>query len=98
MSVMTHACPTWEYALPRPHNRVLRAIRNFTRRTVVREMHVTFIINFVYDYVTILCMTQVEVILNHRNPILCGNGQEAMHRKYNRHKLCGGQAYERQAD
>jgi hypothetical protein len=49
----------------------------------------------VYDYITKLFRTQVEVILNHRNPNLLGTGQgEAMHRKYNRLKLGGGQAYD----
>jgi hypothetical protein len=34
-----------------------------------------------YDYITKLCRTQAEVILNHVNPNVCGTGQgEAMHR------------------
>jgi hypothetical protein len=57
-------------------------------------MHVAFIILYVYDYITKLCRTQAEVILNHRNPILYGIGQgEAIHRMYERLKLGGGQAY-----
>jgi hypothetical protein len=78
-SVMTYACPTWEYAadahlskLQRLQNRVLRAIGNLDRRTLVLEMHVAFKIPYVYDYITKLCWTQAEVILNHRNPIAPG--------------------------
>jgi hypothetical protein len=62
-------------------------------------MQVAFKIPYVYDYITKLCRTQAEEILNHRNPIVRGIGQgEAMHRKYNRLKLGGGQAYDRSAD
>jgi hypothetical protein len=53
----------------------------------------------VYDYINQLCRTQAEVILNHRNPIVRVTGQgEAMHRKYKRLKLGGGQAYDRSSD
>jgi hypothetical protein len=56
-------------------------------------------IPFVYDYITILCGTQAEEILSHVNPNVCGVGQgEAMHRKYKRLKLGGGQACYRSAD
>jgi hypothetical protein len=56
-------------------------------------------IPYVYDYITTLCRTHAEVILNHRNPIIRGKGQgEAMHRKYRRLKLGGGQAYDHSAD
>jgi hypothetical protein len=52
-----------------------------------------------YDYITKLCRTQAEVILNHVNPIVRGIGQgEAMRRKYKRLKLGGDQAYDRSAD
>jgi hypothetical protein len=58
-SVMTYACPTWEYTadahllkLHRLQNRVLRAIGNLGRSTPVREMHVAFKIPYVLDYVT----------------------------------------------
>jgi hypothetical protein len=67
-SVMTYACPTWEYAadayflkLQRLHNRVLRATGNLDRRTPVCEMRVAFKIPYVYDYITKLCRTQAEV-------------------------------------
>jgi hypothetical protein len=60
---------------------------------------VAFKIPYVYDYITQLCRTQAEVILNHVNPIIPGIGHgKAMHRKYKRLKLGGGQAYDRSAD
>jgi hypothetical protein len=62
-------------------------------------MHWGFKIPYVYDYITKLYRTQAEVILSHRNPIVRTIGQgEAMHRKYKRLKLGGGQAYERSVD
>jgi hypothetical protein len=48
-SVMTYACPAWEFEaeshllkLQRLQNKVLRTIGNFPRRTLVRDMHVAF--------------------------------------------------------
>jgi hypothetical protein len=91
-SVMTYACPTWEYAadahllkLERLQNRVLRATGNLDRRTMVCEMHVAFKIPYACNYITKLCRTQAEVILDHRNPIVRDIGQgEAIHRKNKR--------------
>jgi hypothetical protein len=58
-SVMTYACPAWEFAaeshllkLQRLQKKVLRTIGNFPRRTPVRDMHVAFQIPYVYDYIT----------------------------------------------
>jgi hypothetical protein len=55
-SIMTYACPTWEFAadthlmkLQRLQNRVLRPIRNLDRRTPVRDLHLAFKIPYVYD-------------------------------------------------
>jgi hypothetical protein len=60
---------------------------------------VAFETPFVYDYITKLCRTQAEVILNHVNPNVCGTGLgEARHRKYMRLELGGGQAYDRSAN
>jgi hypothetical protein len=51
--------------------------------TPVRELQVDFKIHYVYEYLTKLCRTQAEVILNHINPIVRGTGQgETMHKKY----------------
>jgi hypothetical protein len=105
-SLMTYVCPTWEYAadahllkLQCLQNRVLHGIGNFDSHTPVCEMHVAFKIPYLYDYITKLCRTQPEVILNHRNAIICGIGQlEVMLGKYKRVKLGCGQAYDRSAD
>jgi hypothetical protein len=54
---------------------------------------------YVYDYMTKLCRTQAEVILNRVNPNVRGIGQgESRQRKYKRLKHGGGQAYDRSAD
>jgi hypothetical protein len=102
ISIMTYACPTWEFAadthlmkLQRLQNRVLRAIGNHDRSTPVRDLHLAFKIPYVYDYITKLCRRQA-VILNHENLNVRAIGQgEPRHRKYKRLKLGGGQAYDR---
>jgi hypothetical protein len=44
-----------------------------------------------YDYITKLCRTPAEVILNHIHPNVRGSGrEEATHRKYKRLKPGGG--------
>jgi hypothetical protein len=99
-SIMTYACPTWEFAadthlmkLLRMQNRVLRAIGNLDWRTPVRDLHLAFKIPYVCDYVTKLCRRQA---VNHENPNVRAIGQgEHRHRKYKRLKLGGGQAYDR---
>jgi hypothetical protein len=77
-SVMTYACPAWEFAadihllkLQRLKNKVLRTIGNFPRCTPVRDLHTAFNLSYVYDYITKLCRQQAEGI---------GQG-EARHRK-----------------
>jgi hypothetical protein len=84
--------------LQRLQNKVLRTIGNFIRRTPVRDLHIAFIIPYVYDYITKLCR-QAEVIQNHDSGNVLNIGQgEARHRKYKRLKLGGGQAYDRSSD
>jgi hypothetical protein len=85
MSVMTHACPTWEYAadaqllkLQRLQNRVLHAIGNLDRCTPFRELHVVFKIPYVYDCITKLCRTQAEIVVNFINPNVRCAGQEKL--------------------
>jgi hypothetical protein len=52
-----------------------------------------------YDCITKLCRRQAEIIQNHPNPNVRAIGQgEAIHRKYKRLKLGGGQAYHRSSD
>jgi hypothetical protein len=69
---MTYASPAWESAahthllkLQRLQNNVLRTIGDFPRCTLVCELHTTFNIPYVYDFITKLCRQQAEVILNH---------------------------------
>jgi hypothetical protein len=57
-SVMTYACPAWEFAeetyllkLQRLQNKVHRTIGSFPRRTSVHDMHMAFQIPHVYDYI-----------------------------------------------
>jgi hypothetical protein len=60
---------------------------------------VAFKIPYVYKYITKLCRSQAELILNHVNPNVRGIGQgESMYRKNKRLRLGGGQAYDRSAD
>jgi predicted lipid carrier protein YhbT len=81
--------------LQRLQNRVLRAISNLDRLTPVRDLHFAFKISYVYDYITILCRKQAEVILNHENPNVLAIGEgEARHREHKRIKLGGGQVYD----
>jgi hypothetical protein len=51
---------------------------------------------YIYDYITELCWKHAEVIQNHENANvrLIGKG-EALHGKYKRLKLGGGQVYYR---
>jgi hypothetical protein len=101
-SVMTYACPVWEFAaeshllkLQRLQNKVLRTIGNFPRRTSVRDMHVAFRILYIYNYITKSCRQQAEVIQNHENENVRYIGQgEAPHRKYKGLKLGGRHVYD----
>jgi hypothetical protein len=54
---------------------------------------------YIYIYITKLCRQKAEVILNYENGNVPNIGQgEARHRKYQRLKLGGGQAYDRSSD
>jgi hypothetical protein len=100
---MTYACPAWEFAaetyllkLQRLQNMVLRTIGNLPRRTLVRDMHVTFQIPYIYYYKTKLCRRQAKIIHNHENVNVPTIGQgETPLRKHKRLKLGGGHLYDR---
>jgi hypothetical protein len=78
---------------------VLPTTGKFPRCTPVRDLHTAFNLPYVYDYITKLCRQQTEVIENHENEHVCSIGQgEAMHKKYKRLELDGGQAYDRSSD
>jgi hypothetical protein len=101
-SKMTYACPSWESAadthllkLQRLQNEVLHVIGGIPRRTPTRYMHAEFQIPHVYDFITKVCRKQAEVIQNHDNVNVRSIGSgEAQHRKHERLKLGGGQAYD----
>jgi hypothetical protein len=103
---MTCACPAWEFAadnhllkLQRLQNKVFRNIGNIPRRTPVRNFHMAFKLPYIYHYITKLCRQQPEVIQNHENANVPNTGQGAhRHRKYNRLKLGGCQAYDHSSD
>jgi hypothetical protein len=89
---MTYACPAWEFAaeihllkLQILQNKVLPTIGNIPRHTSVRDIHVTFHVPFVYDYITKLCRIQAEIIYNHENENVRNIGQsETPYMKYKR--------------
>jgi hypothetical protein len=103
---MTYACLEWEFAaechllkFQSLQNKVLRTIGNFPKRTSVRDMHKSFHMPYVYDYIRKSCRQQAEVIQNHENDNVRYIGQgEARHRKYKWLKLGGGHVYDCSSD
>jgi hypothetical protein len=92
-------------SVPGLHNEsqleVIRTIGKFPRSTPIRELHMAFQVQYIYDYITKLCRQQAEVIQNHENASDrdIGTG-EARHRKYEykRLKLGAGQACNSSSD
>jgi hypothetical protein len=105
-SGMTYACPTWELVtdtgllkLQHLQNKVLHTIENFSRCALVHDLHTAFNLQYVYDYITKLCKQQAEGIQNRENAHVCSTEQgKVRHRKYNRLKLGGSQAYDCSSD
>jgi hypothetical protein len=59
----------------------------------------SFIIPYIYDFITKLCKHQAEVTQNYENDNVNNFGQdEAIHRNYMRLNFGGGQAYNRASD
>jgi hypothetical protein len=64
----TYACLAWELValdilkLQRLQNKVLCTIGNFPRCTLVRDLHATFNLPYVYDYIKKLRRQEVQVI------------------------------------
>jgi hypothetical protein len=57
-SVMTYACPAWEFAagthllkLQHLQNKVFYTTGNFPRWTLVRDLHTAFNLLYVYNYI-----------------------------------------------
>jgi hypothetical protein len=68
-SVMILPYPAWELLSDTYHlklrclqNKILHIIENFQRCTPVRDLHKTFNLPYVNDYITKLCRKQAEVI------------------------------------
>jgi hypothetical protein len=103
---MTYACPAWEFAadthlikLQCLQNKIICTIGKFSRNATIRDMHISFQIPYVYDFITKLCKQQAKVIQHHKNIHVRNIGQgKVRHRKYKRLKLDGGQAYDRLSD
>jgi hypothetical protein len=87
-SVMTYACPTWELVadtyllkLQRLQDKVLRNIGKFPRRTPFCDLHTTFNLLYVYNYIIKFFREQAEVIPNHKNEHVPGVGQDEARQK-----------------
>jgi hypothetical protein len=101
-SVMTYACPAWEFVaethlfiLQCLKNKVLCTTGSLPRRISVCDMHVAFQIPYVYDYITKLCRRQAEIIHKHKIENVRNIGQgETPHRKLKRLKLGGSHLYD----
>jgi hypothetical protein len=79
---MTYACPAWEFAadthlmeLQRLQNKVLRTTGKFPRNTPIRDMHISFQMPYVYNFITKLCKQQAKVIQRHENIHVTNIGQ-----------------------
>jgi hypothetical protein len=89
-SVITYACPTWEFAadthflkLQSLQNKVLCTIANFPKCTLIRDLYMAFDLPYAYDYVTELYRQQAEATQNHENEHVRSIEQvEAGHTKY----------------
>jgi hypothetical protein len=64
-TVMTYACPAWDFAadiyllkLQHLQNQVLRTTGNFPRRTPISELHLAFRTPYVSDFIIKLCRVQ----------------------------------------
>jgi hypothetical protein len=55
-NIMTYFCPAWEFA-------VERHVLKF-QRTPTRDLHVTFKVPYMYDFVMKLCRQQAEVTIS----------------------------------
>jgi hypothetical protein len=85
--------------LQRLQNKVPSTTGKFPKNTPIRDMHISFQIPYVYDFITKLCKQQAQVIKYRENIHVRHIGQvEARHRKYKRLKLGGDEALDRLSD
>jgi hypothetical protein len=92
-SVMTYACPTWEYAADAHLLKFQRLqIRALSLQHILtganHSANCAWFSKFFtcYDCITKLCRTQGEVFLNHGNPSVRGTGQREARRRMNTRK------------
>jgi hypothetical protein len=105
-SVMTYACPTWEFAadthllkLQCVQNKVLCITGKFPMCTLVHKLHISFQVLCIYDYITKLCRQQAKVVQNHENANVHDIRKgEARYRTFKRLKLGYGQANDCSSD
>jgi len=86
-SMLTYFCPAWEFAadshlvkLQRLQKRALHTIGNLPRPISIRDLHTSFKIPYLHDYVTQLCREQGSVIRTHDKIIRTIGQGEARHR------------------
>jgi hypothetical protein len=75
-------CPTWKFGadthllkLQRLQNKILSIIAKFPKSTAVREVHISFHVPYIYDYITKLRRQQAEVIQSNENANVRSFGQ-----------------------
>jgi hypothetical protein len=74
-------------------------IGKLPRSTPVSDLHMTFNLLYVYDYITDYAGNKQKSYKVKRTYTFTGVGQgEARHRKYKRLELGGGQAYDHSSD
>jgi len=62
---------------------ILRTIGNLPRHTLTRNLHRSFKVPYLYNYITKLCREQAVIIRNHENVNIRTIGKgETRHRKY----------------
>jgi hypothetical protein len=92
-SVMTSACPDWEFATYTPAPAKQGSLHHLKCSKVHTGPW------FSHGFITKLCRQQEEIIQNHQNEHVPSIRQdEDRHRSYKRLKLGGGQAYDHSSD
>jgi hypothetical protein len=102
-TIMTYACPAWEFAADnhllksqRLHNKVLRPIENFPRCTSVRDLHMDFKLPYIWLHNKIMQATS----RSHTKSWKCSQhwARRTTTQGIWKIKLGGGQLYDRSSD
>jgi hypothetical protein len=79
---MTYACSAWElvadiylFKLQHMVNKVVHTTGKFPRWTPVCDLHPTFNLPYVHNFITKLCRLEAEVTQNHENEHVRSIGQ-----------------------